>query len=70
MARADEFAGRVVVVTGGAGAGIGGATCRRFAELGAAVAVLDEHGPRAQRVAGELHDDFGVPVWSGPVDVS
>ena len=70
MARENEFAGRVVVVTGGAGAGIGGATCRRFAELGAAVAVLDEHGPRAQRVADQLHEEFGIPAWAGAVDVT
>ena len=70
MARENEFAGRVVAVTGGAGAGIGGATCRRFAELGASVAVLDEHGLRAERVAGELHHDFGVDACAAAVDVA
>ena len=66
----NEFADRVVVVTGGAGAGIGGTTCRRFAELGASVAVLDEHGPRAERVASELHRDFAVPVCAAAVDIA
>ena len=70
MARENEFAGRVVVVTGGAGAGIGGATCRRFAELGAAVAVLDEHGPRAEGTAAELHREFGIPVCAVAIDVA
>ena len=70
MARDNEFAGRVVVVTGGAGAGIGSATCRRFAELGASVAVLDEHGPRAERVALELHDVFGVDTCAAGADIA
>lgn len=39
-----------VVVTGG-GSGIGAATCRRFAEAGASVAVLDRHADAAAAVA-------------------
>ena len=70
MARDNEFAGRVVVVTGGAGAGIGGAACRRFAELGAAIAVVDEHGPRADRVAAGLNEEFGVATCSVALDVA
>ena len=70
MARDNEFAGRVALVTGGAGAGIGGATCRRLAELGAGVAVVDEHGARAERVAAELHREFGVPVCAVAVDIA
>src|SRR5437762_4477287 len=70
MPRDSEFAGRVVVVTGGAGAGIGSATCRRFAQLGAAVAVVDEHGPRATRIADELHGEFDVAVCAVAVDVA
>jgi 2-hydroxycyclohexanecarboxyl-CoA dehydrogenase len=45
--------GKTVVVTGGGG-GIGGATCRRFAEAGARVAVLDLDGSAAERVAAEI----------------
>lgn len=41
---------RVVIVTGGAG-GIGSATCRRFAEAGAKVAVFDIDAAAAERVA-------------------
>ncbi|TML06648.1 MAG: SDR family oxidoreductase [Actinobacteria bacterium] len=70
MPRDSEFAGRVVVVTGGAGAGIGSATCRRFAQLGAAIAVVDEHGPRATRIADELHREFDVAVCAVAVDVA
>jgi NAD(P)-dependent dehydrogenase (short-subunit alcohol dehydrogenase family) len=70
MAREREFSGRVAIVTGGAGAGIGGATCRRFASLGASVAVLDEHAARAERVARALSDDFGVSSCAVAADVA
>jgi NAD(P)-dependent dehydrogenase (short-subunit alcohol dehydrogenase family) len=70
MARDNEFAGRVVVVTGGAGAGIGGATCRRFAALGASVAVLDEHAGRAERTARELIETFGGHACAAAADVA
>lgn len=45
--------GRVVIVTGGAG-GIGRATCCRFAEEGAAVAVCDLDAQGAESVAVEI----------------
>ena len=41
---------KVAIVTGGGG-GIGGATCRRFAEAGARVAVLDVNMAAAEHVA-------------------
>jgi 2-hydroxycyclohexanecarboxyl-CoA dehydrogenase len=45
--------GRNVVVTGGGG-GIGSATCRRFAEEGAGVAVLDVDPGAAERVCAAI----------------
>lgn len=45
--------GEIAVVTGG-GSGIGAATCRRFADHGAAVAVLDVDGVSARRVADQV----------------
>ena len=47
------FDGQVVVVTGGGG-GIGGATCKRFAQEGAKVAVFDMNLAAAQKVADEI----------------
>ncbi|MBR0672833.1 SDR family oxidoreductase [Neoroseomonas soli] len=44
---------RVVIVTGGGG-GIGGATCRRFAEAGAKVAVFDINLPAAEATVAAI----------------
>ncbi len=54
-----NLSGRTVVVTGGGG-GIGGATCRRFAEEGAKVAVFDMNLQAAQKVADEINAQGGV----------
>lgn len=48
-----RLAGKVAVVTGGAG-GIGGATARRLAREGARVVVIDVDGQRAEQVAAEV----------------
>jgi rhamnulose-1-phosphate aldolase/alcohol dehydrogenase len=54
-----ELAGRVALVTGGA-SGIGRATARRLAELGAHVAVADLNGDGADAVADEICTRHGV----------
>jgi len=53
MTGTPALAGRKALVTGGA-SGIGAATCRRFAELGASVAVLDRDAGGAAAVAGDV----------------
>lgn len=55
----QRFADRTVVVTGGGG-GIGGATCRRFAQEGARVAVFDLDAAAAQRVASVVREAGGL----------
>ncbi len=50
-----RFAGKTVLVTGGAGA-IGSAAVRRFVSEGARVAIVDQAGERALALAAEIGD--------------
>jgi 3-oxoacyl-[acyl-carrier protein] reductase len=61
---------RVAIVTAAAGAGIGQAVARRFAEEGAHVVISDAHGKRVQEVAAKMHADYGREVPAFPVDVT
>jgi len=61
---------RVAVVTAAAGAGIGQAVARRFAEEGAEVVVSDAHPRRAQEVAAQMAKDYGREVPAFAVDVT
>ncbi|MFG2530248.1 SDR family oxidoreductase [Streptomyces sp. NPDC048516] len=63
--------GRTAVITAAAGAGIGGATARRFLEEGARVVLGDAHGRRLQATAQALAEEFGAgQVASLPCDVT
>lgn len=61
--------GKVAIVTAAAGAGIGQAAARRFAEEGAQVVVSDVHARRAQEVAASMTADYGREAVGLAADV-
>ncbi|MFJ9243260.1 SDR family oxidoreductase [Streptomyces sp. NPDC101776] len=63
--------GRTAVVTAAAGAGIGGATARRFLQEGARVFISDAHARRLKEYEAELAGEFGAEsVGALPCDVT
>ncbi|MYS88163.1 MULTISPECIES: SDR family oxidoreductase [Streptomyces] len=63
--------GRTAVITAAAGAGIGGATARRFLEEGARVLISDAHARRLKEHQAELAGEFGAAsVAAAPCDVT
>ncbi|MFG2194056.1 SDR family oxidoreductase [Streptomyces sp. NPDC048639] len=63
--------GRTAVITAAAGAGIGGATARRFLEEGARVVIGDAHARRVKESAAALAEEFGADRVAGlPCDVT
>ncbi|MDX3518209.1 SDR family oxidoreductase [Streptomyces scabiei] len=65
------LAGRTAVITAAAGAGIGGATARRFLEEGARVLISDAHPRRLKEYRTELAAEFGAgSVEAVPCDVT
>lgn len=60
-----DIANKVVVVTGGA-SGLGEATVRRFAALGARIAVMDLDDARGEAIVGEL----GIRAMYSRINVS
>ncbi|MEU9569689.1 SDR family oxidoreductase [Streptomyces massasporeus] len=63
--------GRTAVVTAAAGAGIGGATARRFLEEGARVLISDAHPRRLREFEALLAGEFGRrSVTAVPCDVT
>ncbi len=60
---------RVIIVTGGAGAGIGQMSARRFAEEGARIVLSDAHEGRAHSVAAAIAEDYGVDTLGVACDV-
>lgn len=65
------LAGRTAVVTAAAGAGIGGATARRFLEEGARVLISDAHVRRLKEQEAALTAEFGAgAVAAQPCDVT
>lgn len=62
--------GRTAVITAAAGAGIGGATARRFLEEGARVLISDAHTRRLKEYEAELGREFPGAVTALPCDVT
>ncbi|WP_128377732.1 SDR family oxidoreductase [Streptomyces cavernae] len=62
--------GRTAVITAAAGAGIGGATARRFLEEGARVLISDAHTRRLKEYEAELAEAFPGSVAALPCDVT
>ncbi|MEU7577151.1 SDR family oxidoreductase [Streptomyces sp. NPDC041068] len=67
----DLLAGRTAVITAAAGAGIGGATARRFLEEGARIVIGDAHPRRTKESVAALTEEFGADRVDGiPCDVT
>ncbi|MFY9264087.1 MAG: SDR family NAD(P)-dependent oxidoreductase [Solirubrobacterales bacterium] len=66
---AEPLAGRVALVTGAAGAGIGHAVARRFGRAGAEIVLTDAHPSRTDQMATELGQELGREVIGVAVDV-
>ncbi|MEV7524493.1 SDR family oxidoreductase [Streptomyces sp. NPDC091371] len=67
----DLLKGRTAVITAAAGAGIGGATARRFLEEGARIVIGDAHARRLKETEDALAAEFGADrVTSLPCDVT
>ncbi|MFJ3230360.1 SDR family oxidoreductase [Streptomyces sp. NPDC086787] len=62
--------GRTAVITAAAGAGIGGATARRFLEEGARVLISDAHPRRLKEHETRLAREFPGAVTATPCDVT
>lgn len=58
---------QVAIITGAAGAGIGQATARRFAQEGAHVVISDTHPRRTDEVAHAIASEYGVKTLGVPL---
>jgi len=70
MSDAGRFDGRVALVTGAGGAGMGSAICHRLAREGASIVAVEQHEGRAKRIGEALADAYDVPVRAFTADVS
>jgi 3-oxoacyl-[acyl-carrier protein] reductase len=66
----ELLAGKIVVITAAAGAGIGSATASRCLQEGASVLVSDQHEARLAAFREVLAADYGDRVWPAVCDVT
>ncbi len=66
----EELSGRVALVTGGAGDGIGSATALRLAQAGASVVIFDSHEKRTKEVSERIAAETGARVLGMPGDIA
>jgi 3-oxoacyl-[acyl-carrier protein] reductase len=66
----DLLAGKVVVITAAAGAGIGSAAALRCLQEGADVVISDQHEARLAASHAGLAGTFGTRIWAQPCDVT
>lgn len=62
--------GRVALVTGAGGAGIGQAVARRLGQEGASLVLVDSHARRLEEVAASIRSDAIEPVVTHAIDVA
>jgi 3-oxoacyl-[acyl-carrier protein] reductase len=65
-----ELIGRVALVTGGTGGGIGRATVKQLAENGAAVIIVDQREKRTLEIAAEMSHEYEGRVYGFPGDIA
>jgi 3-oxoacyl-[acyl-carrier protein] reductase len=66
----ELLAGKIVVITAAAGAGIGSATVSRCLQEGASVLISDQHETRLAAFHEVLAAEYGNRAWSVPCDVT
>jgi 3-oxoacyl-[acyl-carrier protein] reductase len=66
----ELLAGKIVVITAAAGAGIGSATASRCLQEGASVLISDQHATRLAEFRQVLAAEYGERVWSAACDVT
>jgi 3-oxoacyl-[acyl-carrier protein] reductase len=65
-----RFDGRVALVTGAGGAGMGSAIVHRLASEGAAILAIEHHAGRAQAVVDAVEATYDVPIVGVTADIA
>jgi 3-oxoacyl-[acyl-carrier protein] reductase len=65
-----RFDGRVALVTGAGGAGMGSAIVHRLASEGAAILALEHHDGRSKAIVEAVRSTYDVPILGATVDIT